>query len=147
MSESLAAKSLPAEAPPRRGRPPLPIPADAPALVEDLAADGWSIVGISWKLGIDKETLARWMRESGEMLEAFEVGRERERRTLHNKVYRTAMESSNEAVALRAAMFLLNCRHNYRDPSQDGGAQTNITINLPGAMTREEFLRSVISEQ
>lgn len=116
-------------------------PPDAAEQVRALAADGWSVVGIAAKLGTSKGTLRdKWFVEYPELKEAFEQGREDERRTLHNKLYRAATEGEGRD-ALIAAMFLLKSRHGYREgePVEDG-ARTHITFNLPAAMPLEQFM-------
>ena len=44
------------------------------------------------------------------------------------------------------AMFLLKSRHGYRegDPGEQGN-RLNIVFNLPGAMTREDFMKTVVA--
>ena len=46
------------------------------------------------------------------------------------------------------AFFMLKCLYGFREG--DAGEQPsrlNITFNLPGAMSREDFLKTVVSEQ
>lgn len=126
-----------------RGRPPKQPPADAAQRIEELAADGWSIVGIAKKLGVNKKTLARWIRSDDELQAAFDYGREQERRVLHNAVYREAVEGEGRNKLL-AAMFLLNSRHGYRsDDFGAGETRVNVTVNLPAAMSRDDYMRTV----
>jgi transposase-like protein len=129
------------------GRPKKPPPAAAAARITELAADGWSIVGIAEKLGTSKDTLGRWLREHEDLKEAFERGRERERHTLHNEIYRVATEAKADKDRLLAAFFLLNSRHGYRTETPESGSRVNITFNLPKSMTREQYMQSVVSEQ
>lgn len=129
-----------------RGRPPKQPPADAARQIEDLAADGWSIVGIAWKLGATKKVFYRWMEENESLSEAFQAGRERERHTLHNRLYRAAMEEEGKGSVI-AAMFLLKARHGYREGDQ--GEQANrisVTINMPGALSRDDYLKTVTND-
>lgn len=111
-------------------------PADAAQLIRDLAADGWTIVGVANRLGVVKETFRRWLDEDPELQDAFDAGREAERYALHNMLYRQAMESGNAT----AAMFLLKARHGYKEGDQsDQVGRVNVTIALPGAMTLQQF--------
>lgn len=118
------------------------LPQDAADLIEVLAADGWSKAGIAWKLGTSKETLSRWFTEAPALQEAYEVGRERERHTLHNTAFRMSQDDKLEpAVRLRATMYLLNTRHGYAEPSNDSGGRVNVTIlNLPATRPLADYI-------
>lgn len=122
--------------PKKTGRPPKAPPADAARLIHDLAADGWTVLGVANRMGVAKETFRRWLDDDPTLQDAFDTGRETERYALHNMLYRQAMEHGNAT----AAMFLLKARHGYRegDQSQSGG-RVNVTIALPGAMTLQQF--------
>lgn len=118
------------------GPKPLQPPADAAARIIALASDGFSVIGIAQHLGVGKDAFARWLDEDPALQEAFDQGREQERRALHNKLYRLAMEKDNAP----AAMFLLKARHGYREGDQsDQAGRVNINIALPGAMTLSQF--------
>jgi hypothetical protein len=120
----------------RQGRKPLAPPVDAAEQIRALAADGFSMVGVADRLSVSKDTLSRWLEEVPELKDAFDQGRENERRALHNQLYRLAMEEKHAA----SAMFLLKARHGYREGDQsDQGGRVNINIALPGAMTLQQF--------
>jgi hypothetical protein len=86
--------------------------------------------------GISADTLRRWFDERADLQEAFERGRERERQTLHNALYRAATEQGN----MTAAMFLLKARHGYREGDQTTEAnRVSINFTLPAAMPMEQF--------
>lgn len=118
----------------RAGRKPSKPPVGIADQVRDLAADGWSIVGIASRLGIDPKTFNHWLERDPSLGEAFDLGRERERHTLHNMLYRKATEKNDTA----AAMCILNSRHGYRTDQNDAG-KPNVTIVLPGALTLQQF--------
>ena len=84
-------------------------PWNAADVIETLAADGWSMLGIARKLGICRDTLRRWIEENPALNEAIQTGREKERWELHNSLFRAATERGN----VIAAMFLLKARHKY----------------------------------
>jgi hypothetical protein len=86
-------------------------------------------------MSVNPRTLKRWMEENPILQDAFDLGREQERRTLHNMVYRRAVEHND----VTAAMCLLNSRHGYRSDQSDQGNRVNVTIALPGAMTLQQF--------
>jgi hypothetical protein len=120
----------------KRGAKPRPAPTDAGERIRALAADGFSMVGIASGFGVSKDQLDAWLEREPALREAFDAGREEERRALHNKLYRLAMEKDNAP----AAMFLLKARHGYREGDQsDQGNRVNVTIALPGAMTLQQF--------
>lgn len=120
----------------RAGRKPKQPPADAAERIRALAADGFTIVGIAQRMGVAKDTLARWQTDDPALQAAFDQGRENERFALHNLLYRQAIEHGNAT----AAMFLLKARHGYREGDQtEHGNRVNVTIALPGAMSLEQF--------
>lgn len=120
----------------RSGRKAIVPPASAADRIRALAADGFSLVGVAADLGVSKDTLRGWMEREPHLQDAFEQGRETERRTLHNHLYRMATEKGNAA----AAMFLLKARHGYREGDQsDQANRVSISIALPGAMTLQQF--------
>ena len=130
------------------GQPRKDPPADAAKYIHAFAADGFSVVGIAEKFGIDRSTFDRWMTGFPPLREALDRGREKERHTLHNRLYRIAVESDDEKAASIAAMFLLKARHGYKegDPGEQAN-RVNITFNLPGALSREDFLKTVSTHE
>lgn len=129
-----------AKPPKRTGRPPKPIPENAAESIKALAADGFSIVGIAAKMGVDRVTFNKWLDAHPELQEAVDAGREQERHALHNMLYRDAMEKGNAT----AAMFLLKSRHGYREGAEvEKINRLSITFNLPGAMSMADFQKGV----
>ena len=121
----------------RRGPAPKQPPVNAAAEIEAYAADGFSIVGVAQKLSTSKDTLGRWFDEYPALKESFDRGRERERYTLHNALYRAATEQGN----MTAAMFLLKARHGYREGDQgEQGNRVLISFTLPRAMPLADFI-------
>lgn len=120
----------------RAGRKPLAPPPNAADLIRDIAADGFSIIGVAQRLGVGKDAFNRWLDDYPELRDAFDEGRENERHALHNLLYRQAMEQGNAT----AAMFLLKSRHGYKEGDQSAqGNRVNVTIALPGAMSLQQF--------
>ena len=122
------------------GRPRAQPPPDAGERIKTLAAEGHSVRGVASGLRVSPEILNRWFDEHTALREAFDDGRERERHTLHNVLYRMATEGSGKESMI-ASMFLLKARHGYREGDQ--GEQTNrVSINfvLPGAMKPETYV-------
>jgi hypothetical protein len=110
-------------------------PADAAENIRALAADGWSVIGIAHRLGVDPKTFNRWLELTPALQDAFALGREQERQVLHNIIYRKAIEKNDTT----AAIMLLNSRHGYRSDHGDQGGRVHVTIALPGAMTLQQF--------
>src|ERR1700730_16530658 len=92
-------------------------PKDAAEVIERLAAAGHAIVGIAKQLGVSKETFKRWCEDEESLQEAFEIGRETERQTLHALIVQSAALNKPANVN---AFFILKARHGYREnePSQ-----------------------------
>ena len=119
----------------KAGRKLTEAPAETAGLIRDLAADGWSIVGIADRMGVDPKTFNGWLEREPSLKDALDLGRERERRELHNIIYRKAVEKND----VTAAIMLLNSRHGYRTDQGDAGRTVSVTIALPGAMTLQQF--------
>lgn len=120
----------------RKGPAPKTPPADCASRILTLAADGFSVRGVAAGLNTSADVLRRWMKDDPELAEAFEQGREQERHTLHNMLYRQATEKGNAT----AAMFLLKARHGYREGEiTEASSRVNIVLNLPAATPLAEF--------
>lgn len=120
----------------KAGRKPKAVPADAANRIEAMAADGFSKIGVAAGFGVSVEVLTRWLDETPELQEAFDRGRERERHTLHNALFRAATEGKN----VTAAIFLLKSRHGYREGDQAEQAnKVSINFQLPAAMPLADF--------
>ncbi len=110
-------------------------PQSVAAETRTLAATGFSIRGIAAHFGVSVTVFDRWLDESEELRECMNSGREDERLSLHNALYRKAMNGDGPA-----AMFLLKARHGYREGDQsEQGNKVSITFNLPGAMTADQY--------
>lgn len=127
------------------GRPRKQPPVDAAKKIEDFAAQGRGIVAVAVMLGTSRETLRRWMADDPALVEAFERGKEHERHELHSIMMRDARDGEKPNIN---AMFLLKTRHGYRegDPGEQPN-RINITFNLPGALSREDFLKTVVDDE
>lgn len=127
------------------GRPRKQPPADAAKRVEELAAAGCTVVDLAAALGTTRETLRRWMTEDEALQLAFAVGRERERDELHQMILRDARDGEKPNIN---AMFLLKARHGYREgePVESGAPRISVTFNLPGALSPEQYIKTVSNE-
>ena len=101
-----------------------------------LASSGFSKQGIARHYCVSLHTFNRWLEEDAMLSEAFAQGRESERQTLHNVLYKLAVEDKDKV----SAMFLLKARHGYREGDQQEQAnRVSIVFNLPGAMTADQY--------
>lgn len=75
-----------------------------------------------------------------EVQEALDRGRAKEHDKLVAKLHELAMEGNVTAV-----IFALKARHAYREGEapEDGSTNVQVNINLPSAMTPEEYQRMV----
>jgi hypothetical protein len=119
----------------RPGRKPTTPPANAVDSVRQLAADGWSVIGIANRMGVDPKTFNRWLEDDPALSDAMALGREEEHHVLFNVLYREATEKGN----VTAALGILNARHGWRQDQRDQGNRVQVNIALPGAMTLEAF--------
>lgn len=121
------------------GRPQKQPPANAEKTIRELSASGHAIIGIAHQLHTSVATFNRWLDENPVLKEAFDQGREKERFSLHNMLYRQAMNEGNAT----AAMFLLKARHSYREGDQsEQGNRVSINFTLPGAMPMQDFIEA-----
>lgn len=126
------------------GRPPKPPPVDAAERIEKFAAEGRSVVGVAVSMKTTREILRRWMSEYPELAEAYDRGKERERHELHQILINNARDGEKPNIN---AMFILKCRHSYREGDPGEQAQRiSVTFNLPGAMSREDFMKTVVPD-
>lgn len=122
------------------GRPRKAAPPDAATIIQAAAAEGFTQIGIAMLMGVNVDVLKRWMDDDPDLKQAFTFGRETERRTLHNVLYRAATEGTGKD-ALIASMFLLKSRHGYKEGEATDGqnSRVQIEIKLPGALTPEQY--------
>ena len=123
------------------GRPRTNPTADTAARIEELAAAGCGKNGIAVALNISHHVLGRWLDERDDLLQAYLRGREAERKALHNKLYRTAIEGEGRD-ALIAAIFLLKSRHGYLEghEADAGAARLNVTFSIPGSVPLSKYV-------
>lgn len=124
-------------------------PKDALTDIERLAAQGYAQIGIAKHFNVSRSTLKKWMDEDESLLEAFEVGRETERRELHSLLVQSAVQGK---PANANAMFLLKCRHNYRE-FDSPHTKVDVAVAVTPVMvvkdfgTDEEWARKVSEQQ
>jgi len=125
------------------GRPRKQPPSDAEKVIREATAGGANKRAVASALGCDLDVLTRWMDEDPALKSAFDDGRETERRTLHNVVFKQATEGIGKD-ALLAAFYILNSKHGYRsEDSQDAGNRVQITFNLPGPQPIKDYIEAL----
>ena len=105
------------------------------------------MTGVAMRLGCTFEVLKRWFVEYPELKQAFDYGREEERSTLHNVLYRAATAGEGKD-SLIAAMFLLKSRHGYKEGEQHEiqNGRVQIEIKLPGALVPAQYAEVIEHE-
>lgn len=122
------------------GRPRKEPPPDAAEVIRQACATGANKIGVCMALGCSADVLDRWLDEDATLKEAFAHGREKERTTLHNVLYESAI-SGNGKDSLIAAMFLLKSRHGYQEGQQESQAnRVSVTFNIPAATPLNQFM-------
>ncbi len=122
------------------GRPRKEPPPNAAEVIRNACATGASKVGVALALGTSMDVLVRWLDEQPDLKEAFTQGREKERQTLHNVLYESAI-GGNGKDSLIASMFLLKSRHGYQEGQQESQAnRVSVTFNIPAATPLNQFM-------
>jgi hypothetical protein len=120
-------------------------PADVCATIHEMAAGHKSLKLIAHELGTNPEILRRWMTDDPNLQWAFESGRAQAEHELKMQLVEAGRE--NDKLNLNA-LVMLKCMHGWREGDQaDQGNRVAITFNLPAALSREDFLKTVIHEQ
>lgn len=87
-------------------------PKDTVEVTEQMASQGYSIVGIAKKLGVSVPTFKRWCEDYEEIQQAFDFGRETQRQALIALITQSAVAGKG---ANANAMFLLKTMHGFRE--------------------------------
>lgn len=107
-------------------------------LIEQLAADGRSLIGIAKALKTSPALLKRWMAQEPSLLEAFEHGREQERFILHSGLFKIATNPREQTRdRMMASFFILNSKFAYR--RDEDGVNAPATPEEAKRLLREEM--------
>ncbi|WP_322529314.1 hypothetical protein R5R73_07430 [Salinicola sp. LHM] len=110
--------------------------------VLEMSKNGVSIKGIAHGLNISADLFRAWRENYPEIQKALDEGREREHGELHG-----ALMEQARAGNVTASIFLLKCRHGYREGDQgDLANRVSVTFNLPGPQSVEDFTKVVNGE-
>jgi hypothetical protein len=119
---------------------PIAVTAPGRDLIERLAANGASIETIAAALGISGSTLNEAAKRDPAVQEALDKGHG----ALETELVGLLMKAAREGDKI-AAIFLLKGKRHWRDstPVEPKGDTPNITINLPGAASPEDYRRMI----
>jgi len=120
----------------KTGRPQKLPPANALEIIKKVASRGCSEKTVAHAFGIGWEVWCRWREEFPELKAALDQARAREHDTLVGVLFEKAMKGDTVA-----AMFLLKCRHNYRDGgiTVEDNRQIKVGIMLPQSLKPEQY--------
>lgn len=109
-------------------------------LIRMLAANAHSIKAIAAVVGVNQSTLQEVFKRQPEAREAFEEGRARLEAECAGRLLQHA-----RAGSYAADFFILKTMCGYRETGEarGEGAKVGIQINLPRAMTEEEYARLI----
>jgi hypothetical protein len=108
------------------------------AVIERGRAKGWREKYIYLELGISAPTFIKWKNTDPRVVEAMERGQERLYNSLVGKLIAKA-QGGDTISLIYATKALLGLRDN--DVPQE--ARPQVTINLPGALSAQDFARLV----
>jgi hypothetical protein len=119
------------------------IPSGGLEKIRDLASRGYSEKDIARSLGMSATTWTRIKNDTPEAQDALDEGRSVEHQKLYSKLMEKAV--AGDTIAL---LFLLKCRHGYRetlDVTQTNAVQ--IVFQIPAALDPAEYGRLIKSQQ
>ncbi|MCE8002724.1 hypothetical protein [Billgrantia ethanolica] len=117
-------------------------PRGAAKKILEMSREGLSKAGIARGLGCSPKLLNAWLDSYPELQNALDEGRELEHTELRSSLMQQARGGN-----VTAAIFLLKCRHGYREGDQgDLANRVSVTFNLPGPMKLEDFSNVIEGE-
>lgn len=90
------------------------------------ALDSYGQVGIAAHFNVSRDCLKRWIDESEELNDAYEMGKETERQALHAMVVASARANKPANVN---AFFLLKARHGYVETDNRTKVNVDVAVN------------------
>ena len=97
--------------------------------IRRLASEGFGQVGIAAHFNVSRDCLKRWIDESEELNDAYEMGKESERQALHALVVASA--NANKPANVNA-FFLLKSRHGYVET--DNRTKVNVDVAVKNVL-------------
>ncbi|MCE7796024.1 hypothetical protein LWE61_05545 [Sphingobium sufflavum] len=112
------------------------------AIITDMARGGHPTSSIAAALGMSARVFRECRKRQPEVEEAFAVGLG----GLEHELVHTLLAQARKGNVV-AAMFLLKCRHGYRETGQtDSAPKIAVQINLPGALDERAYANLIASE-
>ncbi len=106
---------------------PRKLPPDGAATdIRRLAAEGFGQIGIAAHFNVSRDCFKRWIDESEELNDAYEMGKETERQALHALVVASAKANKPANVN---AFFLLKSRHGYVETDNRTKVSVDVAVN------------------
>lgn len=113
------------------------------AIIRDMARLGHPVAAIAGALGMSRETLNQCRKRQPEVADALDEGLAGLEHELVNSLLKAARSGN-----VVAAMFLLKCRHGYRETGQtDSAPKVAVQINLPAAMGAKAYAAMIEAER
>src|SRR5690348_15864462 len=120
-------------------------PVDAARRIEEAASEVPRMSTVALALRVSRDTLRHWLKGNPELAQAFEWGKAAFERRCVMRIETRSNDRDRPAVD---DFFLLKTLCGYREGDQgEQPSRLSITFNLPGAMTREQFEKTVVSTQ
>ncbi|MBM9614761.1 hypothetical protein JWJ90_10745 [Desulfobulbus rhabdoformis] len=118
------------------GRPKIMPPENAVEIIEKTASHGCSEKTIARALGVSFDTWMRFREDHPELKEAYDQARAVEHDALVGVLFEKAMKGD-----ATAAMFLLKCRHNYRDGGVtiEDNRRVQMAVVLPTSLNADQY--------
>ena len=116
--------------------------------IRRLASQGFGQLGIAAHFNVSRDCLKRWIDESEDLNDAYELGKETERQALHALVVQSAVMNKPANVN---AFFLLKARHGYVET--DNRTKVNVDVALNNVLvvrdhgSDEEWAAKVAAQQ
>jgi len=112
------------------------------AIITDMARNGHPTASIASALGMSPRVLRECRKRQPEVEEAWATGLA----GLEQELVHSLLVAARKGQ-IAAAMFLLKCRHGYRETGQtDSAPKVAVQINLPAAMEAKAYAAMVEAE-
>ncbi len=112
-------------------------------IITTMARNGHPVTSIAAALGMSARVMRECRKRQPEVEEAFAVGLG----GLEHELVHSLLEAARKGQ-VAAAMFLLKCRHGYRETGQADSAPTvAVQINLPAAMEAKAYTAMIEAER
>ncbi len=122
-------------------RPRKTPPANALEIITDASQNGCTEMQIAKALGVSTVTFNVWKERHPELRDALIAGRRVEHDQLVGRLFDLGMKGN-----VTACIFLLKSRHGYVEGVPLVQNSVSVNFTLPGAMTPEQYVRTLTAE-